>query len=211
MVTPLPRRRVQKVAREFTTLDRLSDGRVVLGVGLGLPARRRVRGVRRSDGSDRERAELPRRVARGADRVVERRAGRLRRQAPARAHRAVPAATAARAARPDLGRGVVAARARRAFRRAARVRRRLRDAERPVRRASTCLPDEIRAMRAAIGRDDPDVRGPRDRVPGRRPGRRSRRPARRGGSQVCSTRDGSVRRSAQAGTRHVRTDTDVSE
>src|SRR4051794_325944 len=35
MVTPLSRRRVQKLARETVTLDRLSDGRLVLGVGLG--------------------------------------------------------------------------------------------------------------------------------------------------------------------------------
>ena len=35
MVTPLPRRRPLKVAREVATLDRLSDGRVVLGVGIG--------------------------------------------------------------------------------------------------------------------------------------------------------------------------------
>src|SRR6478752_9132165 len=40
MVTPLPRRRVQKVAREFASLDRLSVGRVVLGVGLGVPPER---------------------------------------------------------------------------------------------------------------------------------------------------------------------------
>lgn len=37
MVTPLPRRRPQKVAREAVTLDRLSRGRLVLGVGLGNP------------------------------------------------------------------------------------------------------------------------------------------------------------------------------
>jgi alkanesulfonate monooxygenase SsuD/methylene tetrahydromethanopterin reductase-like flavin-dependent oxidoreductase (luciferase family) len=37
MVTPLARRRVHKVAREFASLDRLSDGRAVLGVGLGVP------------------------------------------------------------------------------------------------------------------------------------------------------------------------------
>ena len=37
MVTPLPRRRPQKVARESVTLDRLSAGRLVLGVGLGNP------------------------------------------------------------------------------------------------------------------------------------------------------------------------------
>jgi alkanesulfonate monooxygenase SsuD/methylene tetrahydromethanopterin reductase-like flavin-dependent oxidoreductase (luciferase family) len=37
MVTPLPRRRVQKVAREVASLDVLSHGRMVLGVGLGFP------------------------------------------------------------------------------------------------------------------------------------------------------------------------------
>jgi len=35
MVTPLSRRRVQKVARETATLDRLSRGRLTFGVGLG--------------------------------------------------------------------------------------------------------------------------------------------------------------------------------
>jgi alkanesulfonate monooxygenase SsuD/methylene tetrahydromethanopterin reductase-like flavin-dependent oxidoreductase (luciferase family) len=35
MVTPLPRRRPLKVAREVVSLDRLSGGRVVLGVGIG--------------------------------------------------------------------------------------------------------------------------------------------------------------------------------
>jgi alkanesulfonate monooxygenase SsuD/methylene tetrahydromethanopterin reductase-like flavin-dependent oxidoreductase (luciferase family) len=35
MVTPLSRRRVQKVARETVTLDHLSRGRLVFGVGLG--------------------------------------------------------------------------------------------------------------------------------------------------------------------------------
>jgi alkanesulfonate monooxygenase SsuD/methylene tetrahydromethanopterin reductase-like flavin-dependent oxidoreductase (luciferase family) len=34
-VTPLPRRRPEKVAREVTTLDILSKGRFILGVGLG--------------------------------------------------------------------------------------------------------------------------------------------------------------------------------
>jgi alkanesulfonate monooxygenase SsuD/methylene tetrahydromethanopterin reductase-like flavin-dependent oxidoreductase (luciferase family) len=35
MVTPLARRRPWKVARETVTLDHLSGGRLVLGVGLG--------------------------------------------------------------------------------------------------------------------------------------------------------------------------------
>jgi alkanesulfonate monooxygenase SsuD/methylene tetrahydromethanopterin reductase-like flavin-dependent oxidoreductase (luciferase family) len=35
MVTPLSRRRVHKLARETVTLDRLSSGRLTLGVGLG--------------------------------------------------------------------------------------------------------------------------------------------------------------------------------
>ena len=35
MVTTLPRRRPAKVARETATLDRLSDGRLTLGVGIG--------------------------------------------------------------------------------------------------------------------------------------------------------------------------------
>ena len=37
MITPLSRRRVQKVARETVTLDLLSSGRLTLGVGLGSP------------------------------------------------------------------------------------------------------------------------------------------------------------------------------
>ncbi len=35
MVTPVPRRRPQKLARECVTLDRLSGGRVILGAGIG--------------------------------------------------------------------------------------------------------------------------------------------------------------------------------
>src|SRR5207245_10890096 len=35
LITPLPRRRPWKLAREAVTLDHLSHGRLVLGVGIG--------------------------------------------------------------------------------------------------------------------------------------------------------------------------------
>ena len=38
LVTPLARRRPWKLARETTSIDHLSDGRLILGVGLGDPA-----------------------------------------------------------------------------------------------------------------------------------------------------------------------------
>jgi alkanesulfonate monooxygenase SsuD/methylene tetrahydromethanopterin reductase-like flavin-dependent oxidoreductase (luciferase family) len=38
LVTPVPRRHIAKLAREVITLDQLSEGRIVLGVGSGYPA-----------------------------------------------------------------------------------------------------------------------------------------------------------------------------
>ena len=38
MVTPLPRRRPWKLAREAVSLDQLSGGRLILGVGIGFPS-----------------------------------------------------------------------------------------------------------------------------------------------------------------------------
>jgi alkanesulfonate monooxygenase SsuD/methylene tetrahydromethanopterin reductase-like flavin-dependent oxidoreductase (luciferase family) len=37
MITPVPRRRVSTLARQLTTLDRLTGGRMIFGVGLGAP------------------------------------------------------------------------------------------------------------------------------------------------------------------------------
>ncbi len=57
VVTPVPRRRPWQLARQTTTLDRLSNGRVVLGVGIGSPAYGDF-GIFHEPSGDRERAEL---------------------------------------------------------------------------------------------------------------------------------------------------------
>jgi alkanesulfonate monooxygenase SsuD/methylene tetrahydromethanopterin reductase-like flavin-dependent oxidoreductase (luciferase family) len=57
MVTPLARRRPWQVARQVVTLDHLSEGRAVLGVGLGFPPDREFARFGEPSGG-RERAEL---------------------------------------------------------------------------------------------------------------------------------------------------------
>jgi alkanesulfonate monooxygenase SsuD/methylene tetrahydromethanopterin reductase-like flavin-dependent oxidoreductase (luciferase family) len=58
LVTPLPRRRPWKVAREVVTLDHLSRGRLVLGVGLGIDFWREFTSFPGEAGDDAERAQL---------------------------------------------------------------------------------------------------------------------------------------------------------
>ncbi len=57
LVTPLPRRRPWKVAREAVTLDHLSDGRLILGVGIGTD-RVREFSCFGEDGSDKPHGEM---------------------------------------------------------------------------------------------------------------------------------------------------------
>ncbi len=56
MITPVARRRPWKLAKELMTLDRLSAGRITLGVGLGEPADTEYENVG-EDGSGKGRAE----------------------------------------------------------------------------------------------------------------------------------------------------------
>jgi alkanesulfonate monooxygenase SsuD/methylene tetrahydromethanopterin reductase-like flavin-dependent oxidoreductase (luciferase family) len=57
VVTPVPRRRPWQLARTTATLDRLSNGRLVLGVGIGSPAYGDF-GIFHEPSGDRERAAL---------------------------------------------------------------------------------------------------------------------------------------------------------
>jgi alkanesulfonate monooxygenase SsuD/methylene tetrahydromethanopterin reductase-like flavin-dependent oxidoreductase (luciferase family) len=58
MITPLARRRPAKVARETATLDRLSEGRLTLGVGLGSDRFAQEYSITAEELDDRTRAKM---------------------------------------------------------------------------------------------------------------------------------------------------------
>lgn len=57
LITPVPRRRPWQLAKETTTLDRISGGRLILGVGIGSPSRGDF-GIFGEPADERVRAEL---------------------------------------------------------------------------------------------------------------------------------------------------------
>ena len=75
LVTPLPRRRPWKVARESVTLDHLSAGRLVLGVGLGIDHWREFAGFGGEAADDRRARRAARRRHRDHRPTVVGRAG----------------------------------------------------------------------------------------------------------------------------------------
>ena len=107
MITPLARRRPWKLARETVTLDRVSGGRLTLGVGLGYPPEDEF-GTFGEETDDRVRADEARRGPRDPRRPLERREARLRRRALPGLRRPVPAPARPGAADPDLVRRLVA-------------------------------------------------------------------------------------------------------
>ena len=84
MVTPLARRHPHQLARETVTLDRLSQGRLVLGVGLGSERSGEFDPARfREEGDPRARARL---LDQGLDRLSAYWAGEFEPPRPAPAH-----------------------------------------------------------------------------------------------------------------------------
>ncbi len=105
-VTPIPRRRPWKLARETVSVDRLSNGRLTLGVGIGLGAHEWDHLGEETD-SENTRRDAGRGTRR-ADRVMARGAVQLRGRTLSRQRYAVPPDSGPDAARPDLGRRILA-------------------------------------------------------------------------------------------------------
>jgi alkanesulfonate monooxygenase SsuD/methylene tetrahydromethanopterin reductase-like flavin-dependent oxidoreductase (luciferase family) len=74
LVTPLARRRPHKVAREVVSLDHLSGGRAVLGVGLGIDGWGEFSAFNEPADDDKSRARL---LDEGIDKVIDYMAGEL--------------------------------------------------------------------------------------------------------------------------------------
>jgi alkanesulfonate monooxygenase SsuD/methylene tetrahydromethanopterin reductase-like flavin-dependent oxidoreductase (luciferase family) len=152
MITPLPRRRVQKVAREFASLDRVSNGRVVLGVGLGYPPDLEYAAFG-EPARDRDRAA---RLDESLDALAQLWSGTEVAYDGAHVHVYTAGFAPRPVQQPRIPVWVAGSwpAARAAFRRAARW-----DGVYPMPSDPSerfyLLPDELRAMRAAIGRDDP--------------------------------------------------------
>jgi hypothetical protein len=106
MVTPLARRRPAKVARETATLDRLSDGRLTLGVGLGSDTFAGEYSTTGEELDDRKRANA-RRGPRDPPSGLDRGARPASRGALHDRHDAVSATAGPASRRADLGRGLL--------------------------------------------------------------------------------------------------------
>lgn len=106
-VTPLPRRRPWNVAREAAAIDQLSEGRFVLGVGIGDAGEHVVADASLTHfGEVRDRRQRAERLDEGAGhhrRPVARRAIPLLGHALPDRRGHLPAAPGAAAAHPDLG------------------------------------------------------------------------------------------------------------
>ncbi len=144
LITPLPRRRPWKVAREAVTLDHLSNGRLVLGVGLGVDFFNEFSAFDEPADTDAKRARL---LDEGIDTITRLWSGEF--LPPPLQQPRIPIWTAALFPLRDGPR-----------RRAARV-----DGVMPWNVDGFMSPDDVRAVREQIGRNenyDIAVVGPRD-------------------------------------------------